>query len=308
MNRCPVTYESCGRDRYSAKGLRHISRYLTSLNDFPYTADEQRKEAIARSDKMSIQGVQLKLSARLNIKESRFDIVDLNGRYILKPQSQLYNMVPENEDLTMRLANIVGIKVPFHGLMYSKDGSLTYFIRRFDRIGRNEKVLMEDFAQLALATRSTKYESSMEKVAKLLEYCTFPVIEKLKLFKLTLFNYLVGNEDMHLKNFSLITHNTKTELSPAYDLLNTSIAIGNASEEIALPLKGKKRNLTRTDLIDYFGKEHLNLNQKIIDDVLKKFSQSIPFWQERIQASFLSPKMQSNYMELLNNRRVILKL
>lgn len=119
------------------------------------------------------------------------------------------------------------------GLIYSKEHSLTYFIKRFDRKGQKDKVAIEDFAQLAGLSRDTKYNYSMEKLVKLLDdYCTFPAIEKAKLFKLVLFNYLIGNEDMHLKNYSIIIHNGKVELSPAYDLLNTSIVLKGDIEEI----------------------------------------------------------------------------
>lgn len=128
-----------------------------------------------------------------------------------------------------------------NGLVYSKVNSLTYFIKRFDRIGHNKKLALEDFAQLSGEDRHTKYKSSMENVIAIIEqFCTFPKIEFVKLFKLTLFNFLVGNKDMHLKNFSLITKDRKISISPAYDLLNSTIAQKNTKEEIALPLKGKK--------------------------------------------------------------------
>lgn len=139
MNHCPITYEACGDSRYSKEGLKRLSRNLTHLNDLPLTAEEQVKEAAARADKMSIQGVQPKLSAVLSPKKGGFEIVDRGGRYILKPQIPGYFQVPENEDLTMRLAESIGIEVPLHGLVYSKDRSMTYFIRRFDRMGHGEK-------------------------------------------------------------------------------------------------------------------------------------------------------------------------
>ena len=152
--------------------------------------------------------------------------------------------MPENEDLTMRMAGVVGIDVPLHGLVYAKDGSLTYFIKRFDRKGRQEKIAVEDFAQLAGKDRDTKYRSTMEAVVKVLDqFCTFPLIEKARLFKLVLFNFLTGNEDSHLKNFSLMRRVPIIELSPAYDLLNTTIVI-RAQEEIALPLN---RQETQSD-------------------------------------------------------------
>jgi hypothetical protein len=88
--------------------------------------------------------------------------------------------------------------------------------------------------------RETKYDSSMEKVAAVVEqFCTFPAIERVKLLERTLFSFLTGNEDMHLKNFSLITRQGRVGLAPAYDFLNTTIALKHAREELALPLRGK---------------------------------------------------------------------
>jgi len=156
MNRCPITYEDCQGGRYSLGGLKKLSPRLRSLKDFPFSAEEQVREAIFRAAKMSIQGVQPKLSVRLNVKEEIFEIVDKGGHYILKPQTVHYKEVPENEDVTMRLAKQIGIDVPLHGLLYSKDGSMTYFIRRFDRAGRNKKIPVEDFAQLSGKDRETK--------------------------------------------------------------------------------------------------------------------------------------------------------
>jgi serine/threonine-protein kinase HipA len=134
---------------------------------------------------MSVQGIQPKLSATLNVSRQRFEVVDIGGHYILKPQNPQFPQLPENEDLSMRLAGAAGIDVPLHGLVYSKDGSFTYFIKRFDRIGRNKKLAVEDFAQLFGLSRETKYDASMEKVAAVIEkYCTFPALEKIKLFRL----------------------------------------------------------------------------------------------------------------------------
>src|SRR5690606_24644597 len=131
---------------------------------------------------------------------------------ILKPQSQ-YEFAPENEDLSMRLMSAVGVNVPFHCLLYASDKSLVYCIKRFDRLARNKKTAVEDFAQLSGSNRDTKYNFSMEKLVSLIEkYTTFPAIEKADLFLRTLVNFLIGNEDMHLKNFSIITHDHKVTL------------------------------------------------------------------------------------------------
>lgn len=303
MNICPITYQVVERGKYSSEGLKLLSRNLSALNDLDYTKEELIQEAAARATKLSIQGVQPKLSAKLNIKNSTLELVDRAGTYILKPQNFLFPQLPENEDLTMRLASKIGLNIPLHGLVYSKDGSFTYFIKRFDRFGKNRKIAVEDFAQLSGRNRDTKYDSSMEKVTLIVnEFCTFPVIEKVKLFKLILFNFLIGNEDMHLKNFSIISRNHKIELSPQYDLINTTITLKNAKEEIALPIAGKKNNLNNNLLIQYFGKEILQLNQKVINQVLEEIFEVRDIWHKLIEISFLEEKMKKKYMLLLTNR------
>jgi len=309
MNRCPITYAPSGDNRYSESGLRLLSNELTVLNDLEYTAEEQRIEAYNRASKMSIQGIQPKLSARLNIKEGKFDFVDKGGRYILKPQHVLYPEMPENEDLTMRLADEIDLEIPLHGLIWSKDDTLTYFIKRFDRKGQNQKVPVEDFAQLAGLSRDTKYDYSMEKLVGIIDkYSTFPSIEKLTLFKLVIFNYLVGNEDMHLKNFSIINGDGKVSLSPCYDLVNTTIEYKKQDEEIALPLKGRKKHLTRNILVDYFGIERCELTSKSIDNVLETISSAVPIWKELINISFLSKEMKEKYHDLLGARLNIVRI
>lgn len=307
MNRCPITYQLCGENRYSEKGLKLLSPSLKRLDLLNFTAEELRVEAMQRASKMSIQGVQPKLSAILNIKDGLFEIVDKGGKFILKPQHYIFPELPQNEDLTMRLAASIGIEVPLHGLIYSKDNSLTYFIKRFDRKGQKDKIAVEDFAQLSGMSRDTKYNYSMEKLVKLIDdYCTFPSIEKAKLFNLVLFNFLVGNEDMHLKNYSIIISNGKVELSPAYDLLNSTIVLKGDTEEIALSLKGKKSKLNRNILINYFGSESCNLTDKIIERFLEKIQKEIPVWFNLIDISFLSGEMKEKYKNLLYNRIDIL--
>lgn len=309
MNICPITYQPCGDKKYSDKGLKLLSRNLTQLKDLPLTQEEQLREAAIRADKRSIQGVQPKLSAKLNIKDEVFDVVDRGGEYILKPQNNFYPEMPENESLTMKMAELIGIEVPLSGMIYSSDGKFTYFIKRFDRYGRNKKLSVEDFAQLAGKSRETKYDYSMEKLLTLIEtFCTFPAIEKVKLFRLTIFNFLVGNEDMHLKNFSLITRDNKVELSPAYDLLNTTILVPRTQEEIALPIAGKKRNLSTKILFDYFAKERMRLNDTIISQVLNKINLEFGNWENLIKISFLSNDMKEKYLELLYKRRLTINL
>jgi serine/threonine-protein kinase HipA len=309
MKYCPITYaEIAEQQDYSTVGLKLLAPALKNLAPLNLSSAEQRAEAIALAGKMSIQGVQAKLSARLKIQAGFFEIVSEHGQFILKPQSEYYPELPQNEALTMTLAATIGIETPTHGLVYAKDQSMTYFIKRFDRAAHGDKLSTEDFAQLAGGTRETKYNSSMEKVAQIInKFCTFPRVEAVKLFKLTLFNFLIGNEDMHLKNFSLITKEKKIMLSPAYDLLNTTISQANTVEEIALPLNGKKNNLTKKDFFEYLP-ERLQINNTVTQRMQKLIITNIPLWEKLIARSFLTKNMQEKYITLLNQRLKILQL
>ena len=259
---------------------------------------------------MSIQGVQPKLSAKLRVKDAVFSLVDQGGTYILKPPQHLYPCLPENEDLCMKLAEAAKIPVPLHGLIHAQDGTLTYFVKRFDRYGRGQKRPLEDFAQLSGKSRDTKYGSSMEQVVGVINgHCSFPVIERMELLRRILFCFLVGNEDMHLKNFSLITMDGKIALSPAYDMVNTSIYYtGTSLEELALPLKGKKKNLTRNDFLRYFAQERLQLEDGAIESVLDSLCDALPKWEQWIGKSFLSGPFKEAFRETVDRRRAVLEL
>jgi serine/threonine-protein kinase HipA len=303
MNRCPITYNLCGDQKYSTEGLRLLSPRLENLRDFPYGKDEQLELALQYADKLSFSGVQKKLNAHLSLSHQTFEIVAKGGNYIIKPQSPDYKELPENEDLTMKLASCVGIITPPHGLIYCNDGSLSYFIKRFDRKGKGEKIAVEDLAQIAGASRETKYTFSMERIIPLIDqYCTFPAVEKKKLFVLTLFCFLVGNEDLHLKNLSFIHPGSVTEFSPAYDLVNSSIVL-KTKEELALPLRGKKSQFTYDDLVNYFGKQRLNIPEEVIDEVLSRLAHAFDTWLQLIQNSFLSEGKKKAYLTLLTERR-----
>ncbi len=310
-NICAITYrEIPAGEHYSSQGLKRLSPQLKKLESLHLTLEELREEAAARAGKMSIQGVQVKLSVRLAVSAGQFKIVDHGGTYILKPSPAGYREVPENEDLTMRLAAASGIHVPIHGLVYAKDGTRTYFIKRFDR-RKGKKLYLEDFGQLLGLAREVKYNTSMEMFATMVqEHTTFPALECRDFFLRTLFCFLTGNEDMHAKNFSLFSEDNQVfKLAPAYDLLNsTLVTSGKSKEEFAVPLAGKKSKLTRKDLLEYFGKERLSLDERAIRICLKQLQDAFPEWKRLIQRSFLSEEMKTAYLELFTERRARLKL
>ena len=305
MNRCRITLEELPEGvRYSRAGLKRLDPRLMEIQPLPYTLAQQLEEAASRAGKMSVQGVQPKLSSVLRIKEGRFEIVDRGGRFILKSCPPQWQEVPVNEALTMTLAEHSGIEVPVHGLVEATDGSMVYFIRRFDRVGQGERLPLEDGAQLLGFSRDTKYDSSMEQVIGMIErFCTFPVIEKRKLIKRVWFCFLTGNEDMHLKNWSLLSRSGKIALSPAYDLLNTSIVLKNPQEETALPIRGRKRNFNRRDLLDYLAVERCGLQPDLMrTDLEKLLLQAEAEWPAWIRRSFLSESKRQAYLHLVRER------
>jgi serine/threonine-protein kinase HipA len=304
VSRCLITYDPIpeGTD-YSARGLRLLHSRLSHLDPLPFTNEELIQEAVNRSSKMSVQGIQPKLSAVLRVKEGRFELVDQGGRFILKPPNAGYPELPENEDVTMKLAKAAGLEVPDHGLVRAKDEKLVYWIRRFDRAGQKGKLAVEDFAQLSGKDRETKYKSSVEQVIDVIEkYCTFPLVEKKVFFERFLFNYLVGNEDMHLKNYAVITDESVVRLAPCFDFLNSTIVLKEAREESALPLGGKKSGFTRNLLVEYLAAGRLGLTESVIKGVLQTFQSFGPVWKTWIERSFLSAEAKERYCAVLGAR------
>lgn len=301
---CPITLKPVPEGTlFSSDGLRMLHPKLVNLAPLDLSHEEQLRQARLRADKMSIQGVQPKLSAVLKVKPGHLEIVDRGGRYLLKPNPLTYEEVPANEAVTMTMAGAAGIDVPVHGLVPAIDGSWVYFIRRFDRIGRSKKCHVEDFAQLLSATRDTKYDSSLERVAAVIDkHCTFPALEKPKLARRLLFCFLTGNEDMHLKNFSLQIAGGTVSLSPAYDLLNSTLVLEKAVEESALPLNRKKSKLTRELWLGYFCAERLGLSNNIIAEMMDSLGAAIPEWKRLIEACFLSPSKKAAYLDILDER------
>ena len=304
MKRCLFTYEplKANEENYSLEGLKKLSKKLSYLNIFPYDQQEQLEIAQRMVKKISIQGVQPKFSVVLQERKESFREVENNGKFILKPQVQSYKQLPENEDLTMHLVTMTGAKVPWHGLVKCADGSLSYVVKRFDRTAK-EKIPIEDFSQLIGASRDTKYDVSFEKVAETIEkHCTYPMIERFKLFQRIILAFLLGNEDFHLKNISLITMDGKVQLSPVYDFVNSTIANPNAEEEMALSIGGKKKNFSRDDLLKNFAENTLFLPSTKIEKETKRLLSFIPAWKKMIDKSFLSDSLKEKYKVLLDAR------
>ena len=270
----------------------------------PYTRANIKglAEQVIRSQ-TTITGVQPKLSLdieRIN-NNSRFTIVGLWGKYILKPQTDQYCQLPENEDLTMRMAETVKIKTVPHTLIRFADGELCYISKRIDRTTNGAKLLMEDFCQLTGRLTEHKYRGSYEQIAKaILKFSNAPKLDLVNFWEIVVFCFLTGNADMHLKNFSLYD-NTGVQLTPAYDLLSTALVIPEDKEELALTLNGKKNKLTREDVTIAALKS--GMEQRVIENIYLKFQKTIPHWNVLIDNSFLSYEMKENYKSMIQKRK-----
>jgi serine/threonine-protein kinase HipA len=266
------------------------------------------------ANRFAIPGVQPKLSmttAKIktkNHKSERFTIVGLwNGLYVLKPPTKTYPGLPENEDLTMHMAAACGIETATHTLVRFKSGELAYLARRFDRrLDKRKKVLeklhQEDMCQLTGLLTENKYNSSMEKVVtSVRRHTTNKGLEAFNLFKLTLFSFLTGNSDMHLKNFSLLKQQDgRVSLSPAYDLLATRLALPSDTEDSALTIGGKKTKLSKADFLRFA--KYSQIPEKAAENALKDFEVALPKMFAWIDRSFLSKAMKADYVLLIRSR------
>ena len=294
-------HEYCSLDFFGTKQQPDFSYSLAQM-------DELAKNIIERS--IAVPGVQPKLSLTMvnsaldDGKNGRLTVVGaLGGNYIFKPPSSIFAEMPQNEHLTMRMAEAFGMKTAKSSLIRLKSGELSYITKRFDRTDLGEKKHMIDMFQILEAF--DKYKSSMEKVGKAVgQYSNRSAFDKLYYFELTVFSFLTGNNDMHLKNFSLLLDNGKWSLSPAYDLLNVAIVNPEDKEELVLTLEGKKKKLG-SEHFQYLGAK-LDLNEKQMRSVFKRFEKFKPLADEWIQRSFLSEEYKEKYQILLQERYQVL--
>ena len=280
--------------------------------ELPYSHDKIADLAneIIRAQ-TTVTGVQPKLSLDIlnggKKGSQRFTIVGLWGRYILKPQTELYPYLPEIEDLTMHLAELAKINVVPHSLIRFADGKLGYITQRIDRTENGKKLPMEDMCQLTERLTEYKYKGSYEQVAKtILKYSSVPKLDVVNYWEQVLFSWITGNADMHLKNFSLYSKKTNDyQLTPGYDMLSTALVIPEDEEELALTLNGKKRKIKKDDFI--IAMKSSGLDDKVINNIFKRFLKVEEKWLEFVNISFLPVEMKKKYKELIkeNLRKLI---
>ncbi len=309
MNRCLYCYHElsneidfhskCSKKIFGLSKPPILSFGKTELKDIA-------KQYIIKS--ATITGVQPKLSLtieKINPQNSRLTIIGIWGNFILKPPTEQFAFLPENEDLTMKLARICGIRTAEHTLIRMQSGELAYLTKRFDR-SSNAKIHVEDLCQLTETLTEHKYRSSMEKVGKTIrKFSTNSGFDALAFFELSVFCFLIGNADMHLKNFSLIkSEDNIISLAPAYDLLCTKIAMPEDNEQTALTINGKKNRLKKND----FEKlaESLGINSTRSERIYLKFQKNFISMKNKIAESFLNEQLKLDYQAIIDERFEVL--
>lgn len=220
------------------------------------------------------------------------------GGFILKPPSEHYPNLPELEDLTMQLAKLAGLATVPHTLIPLASGELSYLTRRIDRKDK-QKFHTEDMCQLTERMTEAKYRGSYEQIAKVItKYSERPLLDLTRFYEVVLYCFLTGNNDMHLKNFSMIkADDDKYQLSPAYDLVAAELVVEDDDEEMALTLNGKKKRLKRKDFIA--AMRNAKLTDKSIENIFQRFSRAQNQWVRMIDASFLPKEMKAAYQEMI---------
>lgn len=290
-----IDYHSkCLSKTFEVKKLPKIEIETKDLKKYATQIIEARK---------AITGVQPKLSMWLEQSKNnlRFTIRDDKSNFIIKPQSETFQNLPENEDVCMHMAQEFGIEIAKHGLIRLQDGTLAYMTKRFDRIN-DTKIACEDLCQLSESLTEHKYRGSHEKVGKTIrQYSTISGLDSIQYFKLVIFSFITGNADMHLKNFSMWERDQSTFcLSPAYDLISTALVIKNETEQMSLTINGKKNKLTKSDF-ENLGYSLL-LKEKQIQNTFNELNKKKEKFIEWISISFLNEEQKKNLIDLLKER------
>jgi len=241
-----------------------------------------------------------------NKRNIRFTIVDNKSNFIIKPQSEIFQPLPENEDLCMHLAAELSIQTAKHSLIKLSSGNLAYITQRFDR--KNDiKLASEDLCQLSEKQTEHKYRGSYEKTGKIIrKYSSQSGLDALNYFELVLLSFIIGNADMHLKNFSMLESLDRNfTLSPAYDLLSTFLVIANKDKQMSLTINGKKNRIQLKDF-DVLANS-LSINEKQKENIYQKFidkEMKIKWW---IKNSFLPENHKQKLQDLIDVRMGMLR-
>ncbi len=272
----------------------------------PHRFDQIERQGRRMTDRhISIPGVQAKISLHivkdgLRTGHSRLETgAGPGASFIFKPPAKHFREMPENEHLSMQLAKAYGIPVVPSSLIRMASGELAYIARRIDRDPRRGKLHMLDMFQITQAF--DKHKSSMEKVGQAIHlHSANPWLDKVYFFEVSLFSFLTGNNDMHLKNFSMVKKPYGWVLAPAYDLLNVALVLPEAREELALSMHGKKSKFNRADF-EALGAS-LQLTTKQVKAAFHRMQRNRPLADDWVENSFLTREMKDAYLAVMDKR------
>jgi len=312
-----VSYSpACLRNLFNGKRVNHVLPY-----EQPQQSEEVAELFMENRKRISISGVQEKLSLLLEKNHLRLTNEGEQGTYILKPipvDLKKVDQVPANEHLTMQIARqVFGINTAENALIFFKNGAPAYITRRFDLKDDFTKWGIEDFATLAGKTRDNaganfKYEYSYEECGLLIQkYVSAWRVEIEKYFSLVVFNFLFSNGDAHLKNFSLL-ESTKGDylLSPAYDLINTRLHVDDTDFALdkglfATDFKSeqykKSGHPCKSDFSEFA--KRIGVSESRVDKLLNPFLGKHSLIETLVNHSFLSESNKRGYLLMYNTKR-----
>ncbi len=256
--------------------------------------------ALAMVGKTSLSGAQKKISVNISADQQTLQVATGRGFYILKPPTETYPYLPENEHTTMLLAKLSGLNVGQFGLVRMEADRIAFLSKRFDRNEDGSKLHQEDFCQLSEKPPSAKYDGSAELCARIVKrFATEPGIELLRLFEQLVFSWWVGNGDLHLKNLSLLIDAQETvRLTPAYDLVSTILVINE--DPLAMPLGGRDRKLQRSTWVKFAN--YCDIGIKAANRVLDRQITLLPKAEAILDQSFLPADMKTTFKQHIANR------
>lgn len=290
------------------KPIRNGGRYhLKCLKDLfgrqrvpiiPFGLADIPAQVIKTGARMSISGVQMKLSVRINSDTSTLETVAEGGTHILKPDPTQYPELPQNENICMNIASELSMSVPPHGLFPMADGKFCYIIKRFDRLD-GTKLHTETVFQILGA--EDKYRGSLEHVGKVIRAHAANVgLDSINFFERALLCFLIGNGDMHLKNWAILTNREGTiAFAPCYDFVSSKVYIPDEADS-ALTINGKQNKLSRTDFEALATS--LKINSKPADNIFQKLHKAKERFREMCHSSELSNPMQEKLVSIIDSR------
>lgn len=284
-------------ERYHPRCLNRLFG-TTRQPEIPFGVADLPGIVTKAEGRMSISGVQAKVSVRLDKASGKIESVVTGGTHILKPESDRFPQIPMNENLCMNMAEELGMRVPPHGLFAMSDGKLCYIIKRFDRTDDGSKIPNETTFQIAGST--DKYMGSLEQVGKTIRAHAANVgLDMIDFFERALLCFLTGNGDMHLKNWALLGQGKDITLAPCYDLVSSRLYI-EKEEDSALTINAKKNKLKRSDF-EALAK-NLQIDAKAAANIFDKLKRAQETLHAMIVQSELRTDLRQELLSILGTR------